>query len=225
MHPATGPVFSGPRQHSFFCETTAFGLAQAKQPDCSAPTRVTYQYRNTAGWFLPLPDPAARPGDLATATATVGGRAVPYVVRLETGTIDRGVYQIAALTDGTAPSPVRSEPTWNGALVYPFGGGCNGSYRQGNSTGGVLQDLMLSQGYAVASSSLNVLDQNCSTMLSAEAGSGRVVGRCGRCLSRRRAGLGVRAGLRRGSGLRRGFGVRRSWVQMAWATRPSLSSR
>ncbi|MFC0111835.1 DUF6351 family protein [Kibdelosporangium aridum] len=167
VRPSTGPVFSGPQQQPFFCETTAFGLAPATQPDCSAPAVVSYQYRNTAGRFAPLADPASRPADLATAT--VDGRSVPYVVRVETGTIDRAVYQIAALTDGATPSALRPEPTWNGRLVYSFGGGCNGGYHQGNSTGGVLNDLMLSQGYAVASSTLNVLDQNCSTMLSAEA--------------------------------------------------------
>ena len=166
-HPITGPVFSGPQQHPFFCETTAFGLAPATQPDCSAPTVVTYRYKNTAGAFVPLADPAQRPADLATAT--VGGHPVPYVVRLETGTIDRAVYQTAVLYDGAAPSPLREEAGWNGRLVYTFGGGCNGGYHQGSTTGGVLSDLFLSQGYAVASATLNVLDQNCSTMLSAEA--------------------------------------------------------
>jgi hypothetical protein len=166
-HSITGPVFSGPQQHPFFCETTAFGLAPATQPDCSAPTVVTYQYKNTAGAFVPLADPTQRPADLATAL--VGGHPVPYVVRIETGTIDRAVYQTAALYDGAAPSPLRQEAGWNGKLVYTFGGGCNGGYHQGNSTGGVVDDLFLAQGYAVASSTLNVLDQNCSTMLSAEA--------------------------------------------------------
>jgi hypothetical protein len=166
-HPITGPVFSGPQQHPYFCETTAFGLAPATQPDSSAPTKVSYLYMNRAGAFTALPDPATRPADLATAH--VAGRAVPYIVRLETGTIDRAVYQIAALYDGAEPDPPRPDASWNGKLVYSFGGGCNGGYHQGDVTGGVLDDLMLSQGYAVASSTLNVLDQNCSAMLSAEA--------------------------------------------------------
>ncbi|HEX9334592.1 MAG TPA: DUF6351 family protein, partial [Pseudonocardiaceae bacterium] len=88
---------------------------------------------------------------------------------LETGTIDRAVYQIAALYDGTSPSPLMPDSSWNGRLVYTFGGGCNAGYHQGDSTGGVLNDLFLGQGYAVASSSLNVLDNNCSTIISAEA--------------------------------------------------------
>jgi hypothetical protein len=166
-HPITGPVFSGPQQTPFFCQTQAFGLAPAVQPLCSAPTVVGYQYKNTAGTFVPLADPASRPADLATAT--VHGRAVPYIVRTETGTIDRAVYQLAALFDGTAPSPLVPDRNWNGRLVYTFGGGCNAGYHQGDSTGGVLNDLFLGQGYAVASSSLNVLDNNCSTVISAEA--------------------------------------------------------
>ena len=94
---------------------------------------------------------------------------MPYIVRVETGVIDRAVYELAALYDGADPSPVRPETGWNGRLVYTFGGGCNGGYHQGADTGGVLNDLFLSQGYAVASSTLNVLDNNCSPIISAEA--------------------------------------------------------
>ncbi|WP_372665994.1 DUF6351 family protein [Amycolatopsis kentuckyensis] len=165
-HPITGPVFSGAQQHPFYCETQAFGLPPASQPFCSAPTQVSYQYRTTAGAFAPLADPATRPADLATAT--VNGHAVPYVVRVERGTIDRAVYELAALYDGT-PSPVAPDAGWNGKLVYTFGGGCNAGYHQGTSTGGVVNDLFLARGFAVASSSLNVLDTNCSPIISAEA--------------------------------------------------------
>src|SRR6185295_18782123 len=37
------------------------------------------------------------------------------------------------------------------------------------ATGGVINDLFLAQGYAVASSTLNVLNNNCSPIISAEA--------------------------------------------------------
>ena len=128
---------------------------------------MSYQYRTTAGAFAPLADPATRPADLATAT--VDGQAVPYVVRVERGTIDRAVYEIAALYDGSARRRSRRTASWNGKLVYTFGGGCNAGYHQGNATGGVVNDLFLAQGYAVASSTLNVLDNNCSPIISAEA--------------------------------------------------------
>jgi Tannase-like family of unknown function (DUF6351) len=165
-HPITGPVFSGPQQVPFFCETTAFGLAPAEQPNCAAPTVVSYLYRSTANRFVPLADPSVVPAD--AATATVDGRAVPYIVRLERGTIDRAVYEIAALYDGQNPSPVRAHGAWNRRLVYTFGGGCNVGYHQGATTGGVQNDLFLARGFAVASSSLNVLDNNCSPVISAE---------------------------------------------------------
>jgi Tannase-like family of unknown function (DUF6351) len=166
-HPITGPVFSGRQQLPFYCETQAFGLPPARQPYCSAPTQVEYRYRTTAGAYAPLADPSSRPADLATAT--VNGAKVPYIVRIERGTIDRAVYEIAALYDGAAPSPVTPDRSWNGRLVYTFGGGCNAGYHQGRATGGVLNDLFLAQGYAVASSTLNVLDNNCSPIISAEA--------------------------------------------------------
>lgn len=178
-HPITGPIFSGPQQKPFYCQTTAFGLAPATQPDCSAPTQVSYLYMSTAGAYKPWPSagPPSPPYPSDLATTSVEGRSVPYIVRLEQGTIDRGVYQIAVLYDGRSPSPNRPDGSWNGRLVYTFGGGCNSGYHQGTSTGGVLgaaagpggKDLFLSQGYAVASNTLNVLDNNCSIPISAEA--------------------------------------------------------
>jgi len=166
-HPGTGPVFSGPQQEPFYCQTTAFGLAAAVPPLCSAPTQVGYEYMSTSGSFKPLADPAVTPGDLAQAT--VNGKSVPYIIRLEQGTIDRAVYQIAALYDGSNPQPLRPDTSWNRRLIYTFGYGCNSGYHQGANTAGVLNDLFLRQGYAVASSSLNVLNNNCDIVLSAEA--------------------------------------------------------
>ena len=178
-HPGTGPVFSGPQQEPFYCQTTSFGLAPARQPGCSAPTQVSYQYMSASGTYKPWPSagPPATPYPADLATTTVGGRKVPYIVRLEQGTIDRGVYQIAALYDGHNPSPYTRDTSWNGRLIYTFGGGYNSGYHQGTTTGGVINaaagpggtDLFLGQGYAVASNSLNVLGQNASIVISAEA--------------------------------------------------------
>jgi len=166
-HSVNGPVFSGPQQVPFICQTQAFGLKPAATPLCAAPTVVSFLYKNTAGSFKPLADPASPPADVASAL--VNGHAVPYIVRLEQGTIDRAVYQIAALYDGSDPSPFTPDTSWNRRLVYTFGGGCDAGFHQGTSTGGVINDLFLAQGYAVASSTLNVLNNNCSTIISAEA--------------------------------------------------------
>jgi Tannase-like family of unknown function (DUF6351) len=167
-HDLGGPILSGEQQEPFYCETTEFDLEPAEQPRCEAPTRVSYRYRQNDGDFVLLSDPDDPPGDVATVT--VRGRELPYVVRVETGTINRAVYETAVLYDDTDPSPTdpAAEPGWNGKLVYTFGGGCNGGYHQGAVTGGVLNDLLLSRGYGVASSTLNVLEGNCSPVISAE---------------------------------------------------------
>jgi hypothetical protein len=168
--PITGPHFSGPQQEPFICELDVWGLEGPLDEYCSASTAVEYYYMSTVtNSFEPLDDPMDPPGDLAQTT-TVDGNTVDYIVRVELGTINRAVYQVAILDDPstTGPDPWSPEPGWNQRLVYTFGGGCNAGYHQGRGTGPVLDDLFLSQGYAVASATLNVLDTNCNDALSAE---------------------------------------------------------
>jgi hypothetical protein len=175
-HPIAGPIFSGPHQTPFICETSTFvlpvtggTLGPALDADCSTARRVDYVYRTTAGTFKPLPDPSVRPSDLAMAT--VDGRIVNYIVRVETGPINRAIYQIAILHDPNVDPPISpwTRPAgWNGRLVYSFGGGCTPGYHQGNTTGGPLNNLWLSRGFAAAASSLNVFGTNCNDVISAE---------------------------------------------------------
>jgi hypothetical protein len=187
-HPITGPIFSGPQQQPFICETQTFGLGAPLDANCSAPTKVQYLYRSTkTNTFLPLDPGAVRPSDLANTTTTEA-QTVPYIVRLETGTINRAVYQIAFLHEpGTPlPDPWTSSPGWNRRLVYTFGGGCAAGYHQGRTIGqaaptpkgvgpsGVPDDLWLgdyaiSRGFAMASTSLNVFGTNCNDVISAES--------------------------------------------------------
>jgi hypothetical protein len=96
------------------------------------------------------------------------GQQVPYIVRLERGVINRGLYEIAALHDGDHPSPFSDEVGWNGKLVMTFGGGCNVGYRMRTATAGVLVHDALSRGYDVASNSLLVNDTNCNPVTAAE---------------------------------------------------------
>ncbi|MDB5915359.1 MAG: hypothetical protein JWP22_4034 [Ramlibacter sp.] len=176
--PRTGPMFSGPWETPYACQTDTFRLypngpfaGAATDANCSIATRVDYVYRNAAGAFVALPSQTAVPADAAT-TVTTEGRTVPYIVRIETGTVNRAIYQTAVLHNpaaGTTPSPTVKANGWNGKLVYTFGGGCTGGwYRQGNSTGGVLDDPILKQGYAMASSTLNVFGNNCQDVTPSE---------------------------------------------------------
>jgi len=178
--PAEGPVFSGPHQQPYICATQSFNLpaglgnlGPTSDPNCHVPRRVDYLYRTTANAFAAWPAGATTyPADMAMTTTTQG-HTVPYIVRMETGTVNRAIYQTTVLHDPlTQPTPTWHSPPahWNKRLVYTFGGGCFGGwYRQGSSTGGVTDNFMLSNGYALASSSLNVFGNNCNDLTAAES--------------------------------------------------------
>ena len=162
--PITGPVFSGPHQTPFICQTGETDLGPPIDADCSAPRRTDFFYRSTeTGGFKPLPDPTSRPADLAQTT-TRSGETVDYVVRVESGTINRAIYRWAVLAVGG-----EAGNGWNHRLVYEYGGGCGTGYHQGTlGQGVVLDDAVLSQGYAKASASLNTFQTACNEVLSAE---------------------------------------------------------
>jgi hypothetical protein len=179
-YPIEGPIFSGPHEKPFFCQTHQFMLQAGLGPvtpaeitdPCHVPTRIDYIYRTNATPSTLAQWPAAArayPSDMAM---TANGK--PYIIRLETGTVNRAIYQIAMLHDPlaqpSAPSWRSRSANWNGRLVFNFGGGCpSGWYRQGATTGGVTDDFILSQGYALASSSLNVAGNNCNNVTTAES--------------------------------------------------------
>jgi len=179
-YPIEGPVFSGPHETPFICATAQFNLpviggnlGAPLDANCSIANRVDYFYRTTAGAFAPWPAGAtAYPANLAMTTTTIG-KTVPYIVRMMTGTANRAIYQNTVLHDPlseAAPSWRNPPKNWNGRLVYTFGGGCIGGwYRQGSGTGGVSDDFRLRNGYAMASSSLNVFGNNCNDLLAAES--------------------------------------------------------
>tara|TARA_R110002072_G_scaffold284396_3_gene448535 strand:+ start:23711 stop:25726 length:2016 start_codon:yes stop_codon:yes gene_type:complete len=186
-YPITGPVISGAHQTPYLClsELTLrndaprrFAIGNGEYLDtseqdeaCTIVTRTDYVYRSDSSpGFLPLPDPGTVPADAMETETSMGAR-VPFVVRLETGTINRAIYQIATLHNPAEPAPSALAPStgWNQRLVYTFGGGCEAGYFQGASTGGVLRESMLARGYAVASSTLNVNAQGgCNDVVSAE---------------------------------------------------------
>jgi len=178
--PITGPIISGPHEQPFFCQTEEFQVANgvlgetlgpALDDQCSIETRADYLYKSTDGTLKALDDPLGPPPADLEQTTTITGKTVPYIVRLETGTINRAVYEIAFLhKPGTPlPDPFTSTDGWNGRMIYRQGGGCRtGWYVQGSNTGGVLIDDMLSRGYATVGASLNVYGNNCNDPVSSE---------------------------------------------------------
>jgi len=177
-HSLNGPIFAGPHSAVFGCETTAWGLDAATGPDCVAPTKVAYKYRSNDGTFKAYPISGPAPSDVATAT--VNGKPVDYVMRVETGVIDRAVYQIAFLNKPGQPVPTpataASYGQWNQRLVYTFGGGCGGGFHQGASNGGIDGSTgasfdFIAKGYAIATASANVGANQCNDVRSAEVAS------------------------------------------------------
>ena len=198
-YPISGPIISGPHEMPYLCQTEEFTTAGGEtlgaplDENCSVETRVEYVYlstqdgefkayggsgggastggastggastggASTAGGMLP---------DMAEAT-TLDGETVPFIVRVQTGTVNRAIYQSAMLHDPVdpAPDPWTRSRGWNGKLVYTHGGGCRtGWFQQGRSTGQVLNVGLLEMGYAVTSASLNVFGQNCNDLLASE---------------------------------------------------------
>ncbi|MBK9316890.1 MAG: hypothetical protein IPM55_21990 [Acidobacteria bacterium] len=151
-HPITGPVLSGPHLSPYECRTVESGMGEPLDADCSARQKIDYFYRSTDKTFKPLANPTGRrPADLA-ATTTNDGKTVPYIVRVDSGTINRTIYRIAILDDPKSSEAAVSwapGPGWNRKLAVGFGGGAGTQYNQGvNQATNALNDLYLSRGFA-----------------------------------------------------------------------------
>jgi hypothetical protein len=188
-HPLIGPIFSGPHQNPFICQTVENGLGPALDADCSAKSVVQYYYKSTASvapmtpiseiagkpdkyglGFKPYPLDMPPPSDVAQ-TVTSGGATVPYIVRREIGTINRAVYDIRFLHQPGRPLPspwMPPTPEWNGRLMYEFPGGCAAGYRQGVLASSLGENPMIARGYAYVTSTLNNPGTDCNDRISAE---------------------------------------------------------
>ncbi len=139
-YPITGPILSGPHMTPYQCETEESGLGKPLDADCSATTKIEYFYKPAGGGaYKPLANPASPPSDVATTT-TIDGKTTPFIVKVESGTIDRTIYHIAMLAD---------ENAWNHRLSVTFGGGAGAKYNQGiMQASSALPDLFLGRGFA-----------------------------------------------------------------------------
>jgi hypothetical protein len=197
-HPITGPIISGPHQEPFVCTAAQYkiysGLYGIEPIDdttlgppidaqCSVPTKITYLYLpKGAAALKPLPDTKTLPDDVSQVT-TVTGVTVNFVVRVETTTIDRGIYQSTVLHDPTSdpePNWRTPPPGWNRRLIAVEGAGCPGGWYQQGTVGasmslpGVFEFSLFSvarlgEGYALFANTLQNASQNCNAMLAGEA--------------------------------------------------------
>ncbi len=126
--------------------------------DCLAPTRLEYFYKSRDSERLRLL-PAGAPVPDDSDHVLHDGRRIPFVIRVERGTINRFIYGIAMLADPAEPLEHHSTRYWNGRLIYHFRGGVGIGKRQGRLPVRTLTDRLLDQlarGYAVIGSSGNV---------------------------------------------------------------------
>ncbi|GAC1409497.1 MAG: DUF6351 family protein [Burkholderiaceae bacterium] len=154
--------------------SNASGLStSAIDAQCNIKTEIKLYYKSTAancvatlpdpnppaspptnGCFKPYDPAAAKPADLATTT-TDTGLTVPYIVRVERGTINRGIFDIAVLTDPASDwKPYAPQPTWNGKVVYTFGASTGQPRKQYRSEQSWVDDSALSRGFMVALNSV-----------------------------------------------------------------------
>lgn len=129
-YPGTGPIFSGPHRTPFECRTEESGLGAALDRDCSVAVRYDWFYFTPSGARLPLTDPfGPRPADMAVTT-TSDGKEVPFIVRVESGTLNRSIYRIAVLDDPAAPGQW-NPAGWNRRVILRFGESTGAQYNQG----------------------------------------------------------------------------------------------
>jgi hypothetical protein len=175
--PANGNT---PRSNASGLMTTAVDAA------CNIATEYKLFYRSTAaGCSTALPDPSppsappanscfkpyavgTTPVDLATTT-TSDGRKVPYIVRVERGTLNRGIYDIAVLFDPAQPwTALAPQPQWNGKVVYSFGASTGQPRLQYRSEQNWADDLSLARGFMVVDNSVTDSLYNSNRVLVAE---------------------------------------------------------
>jgi hypothetical protein len=177
-HPNGGPVFAGPQVMPWVCQDGALDA------QCNAPVAYTYKYMpagvgdqevgipGIAGANLFQDYDPANPPDpslVATVTTDQGNSNVPFIVRVETGYMDRDQYAIATLFDPDHAWTVgQSQRGWNGKLLITHGASCGIDHQAGTAPD-VLDASALGRGFAVLSTALDNAGHNCSVVTQAES--------------------------------------------------------
>jgi len=148
-------------EFKLFYRTTTTPCSSAL-PDPSPPAAPP-----TNNCFKPF-TPGSAPADLAMTTTTAG-LTVPYIVRVERGTLNRGIYDIAVLFDPAKPwSALAPQPQWNGKVLYSFGASTGQPRLQFRTEQNWADDSALSRGFMVVDNSLTDSLFNSNRVLNAE---------------------------------------------------------
>jgi hypothetical protein len=166
--------------------TRASGLdADPLDAKCNAPSKFTYYYQpkakeGSACTFtiagadpcFVVYDPASPPAraDIADFTNDRGDT-VKSIVRVERGTMNRGIYELAAFHDpAVASSALAPQKGWNGKLLWMFGASAAAHrFQTPTNTNTIFNNEALRRGFMVASASLNNNGTNANHVLAAES--------------------------------------------------------
>ena len=174
-------------------QTAPSGLAGTADANCNIPTEYKLYYRTTAVVATcPLPDPfsstaiaqpapaatqcwkeytpGTRPADMAADVTTDHGVTVPYVVRVERGTMNRGIYDIAVLYQPQTPwTAVQPQAQWNGKVWYTFGSSTGQPRRQVRPQGAwATAEAQIKRGYVYVTNSMTDSARNSNRVMMTE---------------------------------------------------------
>lgn len=189
-HPSGGPVFAGPQSAFWTCQQGALDV------QCNQAPVYRWFYRSTdpSKPTLQPYDPAAPASDVAMTT-TDRGVTIPFIVREETGYVDRDQYKIAVVYQPDKPwSAAAPQPQFNQKVLVTHGYGCGAAYGAGaapdvityqpvnlqNSTNGLLPytpneavpdtgRYALGAGFAVMSTAMDNASHHCNVVSQAES--------------------------------------------------------
>jgi hypothetical protein len=166
-HPIGGPLLSGPQLQPWVCQ------AGAVDAQCNQPPTYSFLYKSTDPTKQGLQpyDPSNPPSDVANTT-TDQGTTVPFIVRVESGFMDRDQYKIATLFKPGQPwTPFDPQAQFNHKLLIFHGVSCGVEHKTGSApdvTGGIAPDA-LGRGFMTMSTALDYSGHNCNLALQAES--------------------------------------------------------
>ena len=177
-HPRGGPILAGPQIQPWVCQDGAV------DKQCNAPTTFEFMYApagiggsgatvpgvgaGTSSW-QPYDPEDPPPSDQVATTTTDEGRTVPYIIRVETGYMDRDQYAMAVLFDPAKPwKPWAPQEAWNHKLLITHGASFGIDHTTGTAPG-VTDDAGLSRGFLVMSTALDNAGHNCNIVTQAES--------------------------------------------------------
>ena len=120
--------------------------------------------------FQPYVPGTTAAASVAASLVTIGGAPVPYIVRVERGTLNRGIYDIAVLFDPTKPAwtATAPQPQWTGKVVYSYGASTGQPRLQFRTEQNWADDTALSRGFMTVDHSLTDSLYNSNRTLAAE---------------------------------------------------------